>query len=1004
MEPDVQSREPLAVFVVKAFLALGIYLLTAWISLDIAMWRGTAPLVWPPAGIAIFLVLAWGPRYLWVIFAGALLVPLIGGEGPLKSLFITAGYTLGALSAHGLFRRFHQERLNLESLQQVTFFLGICVLFVPVVSSLFNSLASCDLRPFACSEFSFLLSLHWLSDALGILVLAPFLLVWRARTRINWRNEQTVEVLVWLALLILLGGLVFRNWAPTDTLRYPMELAVFPVLAWAAIRFGQRGVTAGILLIAMMALWELRDVIGINPTRTISQPPGYLWVFVGVLSATSLYLAATWTELRHREDKVRTDQERLRAFVQALPDLAMVFQEDGRCTEVFAPVKSPFRNRLYTLRNQSLEEIFPLDMAQIFRQTILEVLRTHELALVRYAVAINGEDRSYEGRFVPIEAVEHEAPSVMVVSYDLTESQRIRRDLQRRDQMLNALTQAEAILLKEKVFHRGVRQALARVGKGLELDMIQICQTPGPDFIHDALEWTHEWLRDSPYVFGSPNIPVEKLETLRPGWREVLDRGEPLELHHSGGSEEEQELLSQIGMRSLVLFGLFPKRGVWGMVLYGSSLERPPRERHTISILGAITESLRAYMETQLIQEELQAAKEAAVAADHAKSEFLAIMSHEIRTPMNAIIGFSDLLRQTEVSENQKEYIDIITRSGKDLLELINNILDFSKLESHNVELECRRFPLETTLMEVMEMVLFRAKEKGVNMDFNGNGDCRGTYWGDPLRLRQIFLNLLTNAVKFTEHGSVRLEVETLEKDGPWYTFSFRVVDTGIGISPEYRGELFKAFRQADSSTTREYGGTGLGLTIVQRLVNKMGGHVGLTSEPGEGSTFEVVIRFKRDVPAIEEGSREPADDLLQCDFAREFPLRILVTEDDPLNTQLIREILERLGYEPQVASDGYKALARLAEGKFDAILLDVQMARMDGLELTRRVRAGECGERVRRIPVVALTALALAEEKERILAGGVDHYLAKPVGLGSLKRMLQTVYSGIDGTGGTAS
>ena len=998
LEQEEHERESLLSFAGKAIPALGIFLLTAWISLDLALWRGVAPLVWPPVGIALFLVLSLGRRYLAVVLVGTFLFPLLAGQGFAAAGLAATGYTLSTAIAHGLFRHFHPGRINLESLRQVTLFLGVGVLLAPVFSSVFNAVVSCEGRLFDCSDLRFLISLHWLSDALGILVVSPFLLVWRSQTRINWRNEQTVEVLVWLALLILLGGLVFRNWAPTDTLRYPMELSIFPVMAWAAIRYGQRGVTAGILIIAMMALWELREVIGINPTRTISQPPGYLWVFVGILSATSLYLAATWTELRYREDQVRTNEERLQAFVQALPDLAMVFEDKGRCTEVFAPVKSPFRNRLSTLRGQNLEEIFPPDLAQIFRQTILEVLRTRELSFVRYAVAINGEDRSFEGRFVPIEAVDQQPPSVMVVSYDLTEGQRVRQDLQRRDQMLNALTQAEAILLKEKVYHRGVRKALGRVGKGLELDMIQICQTRGPDFVADALECTHEWLRESPYVFGSPTFPVGMLDNLRPDWRKELESGESIEFHHSGGSEEEQALLSQIGMRSLILFGIHPKGGVWGMILYGSSLERPPRERHTVSILAAITESLRAYMETRLIQEELESAKEAAVAADHAKSEFLAIMSHEIRTPMNAIIGFSDLLRQTDVSDSQKEYIDIITRSGRDLLELINNILDFSKLESNNVELENRRFPLETTLMEVMEMVLFRAKEKGVAMEFDASEDCDGTFWGDPLRLRQIFLNLLTNAVKFTQKGSVRLKVETLEKDGPWYTFALNVIDTGIGISQDYRGELFQAFRQADSSTTREYGGTGLGLTIVQRLVNKMGGHVGLTSSPGEGSTFRVVIRFKRDVAGADSAVTEVADDGLQRDFASHVPLRILVTEDDPLNTQLIQEILQRLGYEPKLAADGYKALALLAEGRFDMLLLDVQMARMDGLEVTRRIRAGECGERVRRIPVVALTALALAEEKERILGGGVDHYLAKPVGLGELKRMLQSVYQEISG------
>jgi CheY-like chemotaxis protein/nitrogen-specific signal transduction histidine kinase len=408
-----------------------------------------------------------------------------------------------------------------------------------------------------------------------------------------------------------------------------------------------------------------------------------------------------------------------------------------------------------------------------------------------------------------------------------------------------------------------------------------------------------------------------------------------------------------------------------------------------------VTESLRAYMETQLIQDQLQAAKEAPIAADHAKSEFLAIMSHEIRTPMNAIIGFSDLLHQTKMSEQQNEYVDIILRSGKDLLDLINNILDFSKLESNLIELERARFSLETAIMEVMDMVLFRAKEKGIALNFETNEEIKAHFWGDPLRLRQVLLNLLTNAVKFTHEGWVRLDVKVLEKDDPWYTFEFRVTDTGIGIPEENRGELFKAFRQVDSSTTREYGGTGLGLTIVQRLADKMGGRVSLDSAVGKGSTFSVVLKLERagserEDPALtnpDEGSSE-----LNKSFASRHPLNILVVEDDLVNTRLICEILGRLGYAVEAVPDGYKALAVLTEGRHNLVMMDMQMSRLDGLETTRRIRKGDCGEKVRGIQIIALTALALDEERDRIFNSGVNYYISKPLQLAHLKQILGEV------------
>ncbi len=982
-------------FLLNHAIALLLYLGSAGIGLEMAEWRANAPLIWPPAGLGLALLLLGGGTHVAVVVAGAALVRWFEGGGLPDALVYGIGYGLAAWVAWVALGRAFGFQNGLERLLDVSAFLVIGVALSPLVSALLTTTALWQFQPDPGTRFGELLGLRWLGDALGVLVVAPFLLVWHTRTRINWRNAQTAEVLIWLAVLILIGALVFRNWAPSDTLQYPMELAMFPIMAWASIRFGQRGVTTSILLLGIMAVGELRDAMGPEAVVTLSQPPGYLWAFVGILSTTGLYLAATWTELRCREDEVRVNEERLRAFVQALPDLALVFRKDGVCSEVFAPVQSRFRQHFSALRGEPLESIFPADLARTFRETLGEVMRKRNLTVVRYAVCINGEDRFFEGRFAPIEGPDGQATAAMLVSYDLTESQLARRSLQRRDQLLKTLTEVEGVLLKEKVFHRGVRRALECVGKGIPLDMVQVYQAQASADGGGEPVRTHEWLRESPFTVGRPVITAAGLDALRPGWRDALAAGGSWEIHYGDGGEAQRAFLGQLGMRHLALHGLRRHEdGAWGFVAFGSSLERSEDKEHARTVYQAITESLRAYLETQLIQEQLRAAKEAAVAADHAKSEFLAIMSHEIRTPMNAIIGFSDLLRQTPLTEQQGEYLDIIGRSGRDLLELINNILDFSRLESRGIQLERTRFNLETALMEVMEMVLFRAKEKGLALEFRGNADIRAPFWGDPLRLRQILLNLLTNALKFTREGSVTLEVATLEVEEPWYTFDFRVIDTGIGIPEEHREELFKPFRQGDSSTTREYGGAGLGLTIVQRLVDKMGGRVELESTVGKGSVFRVVLRLERDTGGEPPPAPRAGEDQLHKSFAERHPLSILVVEDDPMNTRLICEVLERLGYHPEAVSDGFKALAALAEARHNLVIMDMQMARLDGLETTRRIRMGECGERVRSVPIVALTAIALDDERQRILESGVDYYVSKPLRLAELKRILEEVSS----------
>ncbi len=470
------------------------------------------------------------------------------------------------------------------------------------------------------------------------------------------------------------------------------------------------------------------------------------------------------------------------------------------------------------------------------------------------------------------------------------------------------------------------------------------------------------------------------------------------------GSERIFALLPYIAIACVAGLLLYASREHWGDPLGGAVFA-------ALAVTGLVVarQLLASRENTRLLTERAAVLSQAATvaeAANRTKSQFLANMSHEIRTPLNGVLGMAELLMESGLTSSQRRLAELARSSGESLLSIIDDILDFSRIEAGRLELEQVSFELRETVAGVVELLAERARAKDVELRALVAADVPNVVRGDPGRLRQVLVNLVGNAVKFTPQGEIVVQVGLLDKDGPRSRLAFEVRDTGIGIVPEAHSRIFDAFAQADGSTTRRYGGTGLGLAICKQLVDLMGGAIEVESALGVGTTFRFTACFGRQAAAADdalaesprllvlrralgrEAEREAGSVRSQGRSAERFEGRVLLVEDCAVNLAVAEGMLELLGPRVELASDGAEALTALSRETFDLVLMDCMMPGMDGCAATQELRRREGGSG-RHTPVVALTANAMSGDRERCLAAGMDDYLSKPFRHEELRQVL---------------
>jgi PAS domain S-box-containing protein len=922
----------------RVVVLIAFYFVGGIIGKETSFLSGSVALVWPPAGIALAAILLFGYRFWPGVALGAVLFSFMNGTPfGFFTLGTAIGNTMGAIVCTYLLRRFINFDTAMERTRDVTGFIVLACFVGTTVNAAFNVVSLIYSGVTTWDNLFATTLAWWVPNALAALVVAPVIITWASPSTTRWNGRLITEASV-CGIGLVLGTLIsFNSWFVYGLQNYALAYLPFPFLIWGALRFGQRGATAGTLLVSGLAILSLLRGAGPFVTDTETDSLMLIGSYIGILGVTNMLLAAGAAERRAAERAVSESERRFRAVVEDQTDLICRFRPDGLLT---------FVNEAFCrFHGKTSAELIGTNFFQTLSQEDAAVPLSYinSLPADEPVVSFDHRLRSREDQVV---WHQYRVRRLFEETGDTREFQAVIQDITSRKQSEEALRASEAK-------YRSL------------IDHI-------PDVV-----WTADANRELIYISGNAVkvLGFTAEELLGTGWHLWLDRIHPDDAAHVNAAY--QNLFTK-GEKFDVEYRICRKDGQW-IWLHDRALST--RLRDGIVCADGIFLDVT---QRRLAEAAMQQTKEAAEAANLAKSQFLANMSHELRTPLNAIIGFSEILADKtfgDLNERQLKYSNNILSSGRHLLQLINDILDLAKVEAGRVELMCHTFPVSKALTEVQTIVKTLANKKQITLEFNVAPDLPVLFADEP-KFKQIMFNLLSNAIKFTPDGgsvfvtATAAPAETAPapasnggastgSSAPARCLRIAVADTGIGIHARDHERVFKEFEQVDSSHGRQQQGTGLGLALTKRLVEMHGGRIWVESEgiEGKGSTFTFVLPLPQ-AEAKPRLSLEPvtvSDDTLSP--------RILVVTNDAAQQRLAENYLTWAGYELTVVADTATAHATLKAQRPYAIIIDRKLAQANE-------GAKQGGERLLDTRTANFSAPLIPTKYQSGLPGGIPQVL----------------------------